>query len=209
MVGASRNGLGRAATAAVIIVVVIVAFSASYELNSKAISSTTTSLTKSTSLTTSSAALNTATSQTSSSSTTVSSSSTSTGCTFAAPPPVVEANNTVLPTFTGCLAPGATGTYLLAITDPNGMVAQGEVRTQQPAEISVAGAPVMNFTAGNGGNSVNDSTILAFSDGLSLRADSGYGFTVVNQSQENNTVTIIIILTDQVQFDQLFDAGGA
>lgn len=201
----------------VIIVVVIVAFSVSYELGSKPISSTTTSLTKSTSLTTSSTALTTATSQTSSSSTTVSSSSTSTGCTFTPPPPVVVTNKTNVPIFTGCLAPGATGTYLLAITDPNGIVAQGEVRTQLPAEISVAGAPVLNLTAGKtdglelygAQDSVNDSTILAFSEGMGLLANSGYGFTVVNQSQENNTVTIILNLTDQVVFNAEVEAGGA
>lgn len=192
----------------VVIFVVIVAFSVSYESNSKLFSSTTTALTKSTGLTTSSAAPNTATSQTSSS-TTVSSSSTSTDCTFTSPPPVVAPNNTILPIFTGCLTPGATGTYLLAIKDPNGMVAQGEVRTQLPAEISLAGAPVLNLTAGSGEDTVNDSTILAFSDGLSLVADGGYAFTVVNQSQANNTVTIVINLTDQVLFNELFDAGGA
>lgn len=92
---------------------------------------------------------------------------------------------------------------MLAITDPNGVIVQGVVRAQYSSNITLAGAPVDNLTAGgNGGvaTSANDTTVLSMPD-LLIFGDRGYALTVVNQSQENDTVTIIFNMSDAAAFE--------
>ena len=55
---------------------------------------------------------------------------------------------------------------------------------------------------GNGGiaTSGNDTTVLSMPD-LLLFGDRGYSLTVVNQSQQNDTVTIIFNMIDAAVFE--------
>ena len=97
--------------------------------------------------------------------------------------------------------------YLLAIGDPNNIVTNGAVRTKYPAEISLLGYPVLNYTAAvtvkgatpYGTDYVNDTTALPLPN-FELLAPFGYAFTIVNQSGENNTVTITLIFEDAAVF---------
>jgi len=111
-------------------------------------------------------------------------------------------NSTVL-SFTGCLTPGASGVYLFGVTDPNGVVAQGVIRAQYASQITIAGAAVGNLTAaGNGAAalSANDTTVLSVPN-IVLFVNKGYGITFVNESGQNDTVTIIINLLDAEAFE--------
>lgn len=105
--------------------------------------------------------------------------------------------------FTGCLTAGATGVYLLGIADLNGVVTKGVIRTQYVSQITIAGAPVGKLVAaGNGGVAVtgNDTTVLGMPSVL-LFGNRGYAVTVVNQSNQNCTVTINLIFFDFAQLE--------
>jgi hypothetical protein len=180
-----RLGVGRIAAAVVVVVIVAVAGGVEIAISSKGSHSTS-------SQTTSSAPpSNVVTLSTTSS-------SPATGCIFSPPPPPMASNSSVA-YYSGCLTPGASGTYLLGVTDPNGVVINDSViSTQYPAQITIAGAQVANLAdQGNGGivSTANDTTLLSLSE-VVLFANSGYGFTVVNQSGENNTVIINLSLID-------------
>lgn len=105
--------------------------------------------------------------------------------------------------YTGCLTAGATGVYLLGIADPNGVVTKGVIKTQYNSSITIAGAPVGNLAAaGHGGVAIagNDTTVLGMPEVL-LFGNKGYAVTVVNQSDQNCTVTINLIFFDYLQLE--------
>ena len=200
------------AAAVAVIVIIAVAAGVGIVLSSKGSTTTSTSSTSTSSATFSYTSSSTTSSTTSSSqtsnSTTTSSSIVPVGCVFAPPGPKIVNTSATVPTtslsFTGCLTPGATGVYLIGIIDPNGVVGQGVVRAQYASQITIAGAVVGNLTAaGNGtsGTFVNDTTVLSVPN-LVFFGDRGYGVTIVNQSGQNDTVTIILNLEDQ----QIFEA---
>jgi len=112
-------------------------------------------------------------------------------------------NKSVALVFTGCLTAGATGVYLIGITDPNGVVVQGVIRAQYASQITVAGAKVGNLTAAGNGATVtsgNDTTVLSMPDVL-LFGVRGYSITWVNQSGQNDTVTFVLNLNDAAVFE--------
>jgi hypothetical protein len=194
-----RSGIGRAAAAVAVIVVIVIAGGLGYALTYKGAASTTTSSsstmtsTATSSTLTSSSALTNTTSVTSSTTTT----STSTGCTFSQAAPEIVANSTAN-YFTGCLTAGSTGVYLLAIVDPHGVVVQGVIRSQYNMSVTFAGTPVDNLSAaakGAKGLTANETTVVPMSD-VSLMGSSGYSITIVNESDQNNTVIVNLTLTD-------------
>jgi hypothetical protein len=204
MTRTSRAGIGRMVAAVVIIAIVAVAGGVGIVLALRSSPSNSSSVTSSTvSSTTSSSVVSTAsTNQTSSSNSTTSSSVVPVGCVFSPPGPLTVATGRAL-YFTGCLTPNATGVYLLAVTDPNGLILQGVIKTQYASMITIAGAPVGNLSAaGKGGVAVsgNDTTLVPMSD-LLLFGNDGYAITVVNQSAQNDTVTINLILNDAAAFE--------
>jgi hypothetical protein len=198
--------MGRAAAAVAVIVVIVVAGGLGFALTSKGTQSTTSSSSTTSSTTTSS----TTSSQTSSSvftnTTSVTSSattsSTSTGCTFAQASPEIVANSTAN-YFTGCLTAGATGVYLLAVSDPHGIVVQGVIKSQFNMSVTFAGTPVDNLSAaakGAKGLTANETTVVPMTD-ISLIGSSGYSITFVNESNENNTIIVNLTLIDFEAFE--------
>ena len=111
--------------------------------------------------------------------------------------------NTTSLNFTGCLTPGTSGVYLFGVTDPNGVVAQGVVRAQYPSSLTITGAVVGNLSAaGNGATALsgNDTTVLSVAN-VVLFTPKGYAITFVNESRQNDTVTIILNLVDAEAFE--------
>ena len=103
----------------------------------------------------------------------------------------------------GCLTAGATGVYQIGIADPNGVIVQGVIRAQYASQITLAGAAFGNFTAaGNGATALsgNDTTVLGMPD-VNLFGNRGYAVTVVNESGQNDTVTINLTLIDAAAFE--------
>jgi len=203
-----RFAIGRAVMAVTVIVVIVIAGGLGFALTYKGTQSSTTSVqtttssssssSSSSSTTSSSTAFTNTTSVTSSTTT----SSTSTGCTFSQAQPFL-ANNSTSNDFTGCLTPGATGVYLLGIGDPNGIVVQGVIKSQFNMSVTFAGTPVDNLSAaakGARGLTANDTTVVPMTD-LSLMGSSGYSITFVNDSDQNNTVTVIFNLIDFYAFE--------
>lgn len=205
--------MGRAVAAVAVIVIIVVAGGLGFALTSKGThsttssslmtsSSTTSSTTTTTSSTQSSSSAFTNTTSVTSSTTTSTSTSTSTGCTFSQAAPEIAANSTAN-YFTGCLTPGSTGVYLLGIADPNGIVVQGVIKSQFPMEVTFAGTPVDNLSAaakGAKGLTANDTTVVPMTD-ISLIGSSGYSITLVNESNQNNTVIVNLTLIDFDAFE--------
>jgi hypothetical protein len=194
----SRLGVGRITAAVAVVVIVAVAGGVGVVISSKGSHSTS-------SQTTSSAPPSNVVTLS------MTSSSTVTGCVFSPPPPPMVSNSSVA-YYSGCLTPGASGTYLLGVTDPNGVVINDSViSTQYPAQIAIAGAQVANLTDQGNGSLVptaNDTTLLSLPE-VVLFANSGYGFTVVNQSGKNNTVIINLSLIDEAIYscDTVYQCG--
>jgi hypothetical protein len=202
--------MGRAVAAVAVIVVIVVAGGLGFALTSKGTNSTTSSSLTTSSSTTSSTTTVSSSTQTSSSvftnTTSVTSStttsSTSTGCTFAQAAPEIVANSTAN-YFTGCLTAGATGVYLLAISDPNGIVVQGVIKSQFNMSVTFAGTPVDNLSAaakGAQGLTANDTMVVPMTD-ISLIGSSGYSITFVNESNQNNTIIVNLTLIDFDAFE--------
>ena len=185
MVETTRTGIGRIA-AAVVNIVVLVAAGLGLTLSSQGTHSTASSHTASWTTSTSS------------------SSAVPVGCVFSPPGPLtINGSSTTF--YTGCLTGGASGNFFFGVTDPNGVVVLGAIRGQFPINITIAGAPVGNLTAaGNGGIAfqAND-TIAAGMPDLVLLASKGYGVTLTNVGDQNNTVTINLTYIDELTF-----AGG-
>jgi hypothetical protein len=83
------------------------------------------------------------------------------------------------------------------------VVTKGVVRTQYNSSIVIHGAPVGNLIAGgNGGVAIsgNDTTVLGMPEVL-LFGNRGYAVTVMNQSDQNCTVTINLIFFDYLQLE--------
>jgi len=81
----------------------------------------------------------------------------------------------------------------------------GAIHGQSLIDITIAGAPVGNLTAaGNGGIAfqANETTAAGMPD-LILLASRGYGVTLTNVGEQNNTVTINLTFIDALTF-----AGG-
>jgi len=92
---------------------------------------------------------------------------------------------------------------LLGIGDPNGIVVQGVIKSQFNMSVTFAGTPVDNLSAaakGARGLTANDTTVVPMTD-LSLMGSSGYSITFVNDSDQNNTVTVIFNLIDFYAFE--------
>jgi hypothetical protein len=196
----SRIGIGRIAATVAVIVLVAVAAGVGVTLGSRSSATnstrttTSTSETSSTSSTTTSSSAVSTTSSNVTSSTTTSSSIVPVGCVFSPPGPLIITGKptTSFASFNGCLTPGATGVYLIGVTDPNGGLLKGAVRTQYASQLTFAGALVGNLTAaGNGATAAsgNNTTILSLPQ-LLLFGSKGYSITVVNQSGQNDTVSI-------------------
>jgi len=194
----SRNGIGRIAATVAVIVLVVIAAGVGVTLGSRSSATTstrtTTSETSSTSSTTTSSSVVSTTSSNETSSSTTSSSTVPVGCVFSPPGPLIITGKptTSFASFNGCLTAGATGVYLIGVADPNGGLLKGAVRTQYASQITLAGALVGNLTAaGNGATAVsgNNTTILSLPQ-LLLFGSKGYAITVVNQSGQNDTVSI-------------------
>jgi hypothetical protein len=201
-----RSGIGRAVAAVAVIVVIVVAGGLGFALTSKGTHSTTSSSLSTSSIVTSSTTNSTQSSSSAFTNTTsVTSStttSTSTGCTFSQASPEIVKNSTSN-YFTGCLTPGTTGVYLLAVVDPNGIVVQGVIKSQYAMGVTFAGTPVDNLSAaakGAQGLTANDTTVVPMSD-LSLRGSSGYSITFVNESDQNNTIIVNLTLIDFYAFE--------
>lgn len=205
-----RSGMGRAVAAVAVIVIIVVAGGLGFALTSKGTHSTTSSSLMTSSSTTSSTTTTSSTQSSSSAftnttsvtSSTTTSTSTSTGCTFSQAAPEIAANSTAN-YFTGCLTPGSTGVYLLGIADPNGIVVQGVIKSQFPMEVTFAGTPVDNLSAaakGAKGLTANDTTVVPMTD-ISLIGSSGYSITLVNESNQNNTVIVNLTLIDFDAFE--------
>ena len=76
---------------------------------------------------------------------------------------------------------------------------RGVVRTQFSSQIILAGAVVGNLTAaGNGATalSANATTVLSLPQ-IVFFGNKGYSITVLNQSGQNNTVTIDLSFEDE------------
>jgi hypothetical protein len=193
--------------AVTVIVVIVIAGGLGFALTYKGAQSSTTSVETTSSSSSSSSSSSTMSSSTAFTNTTsatssTTTSSTSTGCTFSQAQPFL-ANNSTSTDFTGCLTPGATGVFLLGIGDPNGIVVQGVIKSQFNMSVTFAGTPVDNLSAaakGAKGLTANDTTVVPMTD-LSLIGSSGYSITFVNDSDQNNTVTIIFNLIDFYAFE--------
>lgn len=125
--------------------------------------------------------------------TTPASSSAPAGCVFVTQQ--VQPSTTIDDTYTGCLTPGSSGGYLIAVDDPNGMTLGATVTAEYPVTVTIAGAQVGGLQSGGevlysvNGTSANPS-------GIILAPRSGYSVTVANIGGENNTVTLSLDLRD-------------
>ena len=174
-----------------------VLYSRSFSSTSSMTSSTASSTTQPTSSTT------TFTTNQTSLSITTSSSVVLTSCAFSSPPPLNASGSISVPPFMGCLTSGATGVYQIAVTDPNGTLLAGGIRSQYPINMTMVGAQVDNLTAaGHGGVtlSAQNATTVGFRNIL-LSGKTGYVINVTNLSNQNNTVTFIFIIVDQVSLE--------
>jgi hypothetical protein len=200
----SHYGIGRIGGAVTIIAIVAVAGGVGIFLGSGDTSTATSETKPSASSTTYTVVSTTSTDQISSSnSTTLSSIGGPTDCVFSPPGPLVREGGTPITTastlyFTGCLTAGASGVYFVGIGNPNGVVMMGVIKTQYSSQIEIAGAVVGNLTAGRAGGivvSMNDTTVVPLPDVL-LLGYWGYAVTVMNESRQNDTVTIDLTFID-------------
>lgn len=127
-------------------------------------------------------------------STTRASTSTSTACVFSTQQ--VQAPTTVNAGYTGCLTPGSSGSYLISVTDPDGMTLSATVSAQYPVQVTIAGAHVGGLPSGGGVAYTVNGTTSATPSGIYLTPQSGYSVMVTNQGGANNTVTLSLQLSD-------------
>lgn len=107
----------------------------------------------------------------------------------------VQPSTTIDDSYTGCLTPGSSGGYLIAVNDPNGMTLGATVTAEYPVTVTIAGAQVGGLASGGEVlYSVNGTT--ANPSGIILAPRSGYSVTVTNDGGRNNTVTLSIDLRD-------------
>lgn len=126
--------------------------------------------------------------------TTVTDFTSTSGCLF--PVHELDASSTTGASFSGCLTPGASGSYLIAAMDPNGMTLSAVISSQYPVQVTIQGAPVGGLYPSAGlAYSVNGTTS-ATPSGIVLLPQSGYAVTIKNEGGQNNTVSLSIQLND-------------
>ena len=108
----------------------------------------------------------------------------------------VEPTTTIDESYTGCLVAGASGSFEIAVNDPNGMTLGMTVSAAYPVDVTVAGAPVGGLSSGGEVQYTSNGTTSANASGIILMPQSGYSVTVMNPGGANNTVTLSLDLKD-------------
>jgi hypothetical protein len=98
--------------------------------------------------------------------------------------------------YTGCLTSGSSGSYLIAVDDPNGMTLSATVSAEYPSQVTVSGTQVGSLPSGGAVAYAENGTTLATPSGIVLAPNSGYSITVTNTGGQNDTVSIVLELTD-------------
>ncbi len=115
-------------------------------------------------------------------------------CVFSSPP-ALQASTALTVSFSGCLAPGASGTYLIAATGPDQLNMTGAITGRLPFRVTIAGAAIGNLSATAGTvYAANDAASVSL-PGVVLMPASGYAITVTNQGGQNSTVTMDLQLS--------------
>jgi hypothetical protein len=126
--------------------------------------------------------------------TTFHSSSATTACVFSSPS-ALQASSALTASFSGCLGPGASGTYLIAADGQGGLNMSGTFSAKLPIGVTVAGAAVEALSPAAGTiYQANDTASVTLS-GVILEPGSGYAVTLTNEGAQNSTVTMDIQLT--------------
>lgn len=107
----------------------------------------------------------------------------------------VQPSTTVYESYTGCLTSGSSGSYLIAVDDPNGMTLSATVSSKYPVQVTIAGPQISGFPSSGQVVYVNNDTTLATPSGIALMPQGGYTVTVSNSGEANNTVTMILDLS--------------
>ena len=173
-----RSALAPAAIAVVAIVIIVIAGVGAYALLG-------------THSTTSSSTTSSSTTSSTSTKTTVA----PTGCIFA-PPSVLQAPSNANLDFTGCLKAGASGTYLISATDPDGLNMTGTITATYPIQITIGSAKVGSLLTAAGVIYTKNDTTSADIFNLTLFPSNGYGITILNEGGQNNTVTMNLQISD-------------
>lgn len=117
-------------------------------------------------------------------------------CTFS--PPIQEISTTENLDFSECLTGGSGGAIHLVITNQNGLILGGSVKSQYPVGILINIFPVSdyysNYYVGQLLFTHNDTVAASFSN-LSLIPATPYEISVTNQVNQNNSVTINLQLS--------------
>jgi len=121
--------------------------------------------------------------------TTFQSSTAANSCVFSSPPPL-QASSPLTASFSGCLAPGATGTYLIAATGQSNLNMTGTVSAKLPIGVTVAGAAVGNLPAASGTIYAANDTTSATLPGVILAQGNGYAVIITNEGDQSATVTM-------------------
>lgn len=107
----------------------------------------------------------------------------------------LQPSTTVYESYTGCLTSGSSGSYIIAVDDPNGMTLSATVSSKYPVQVTIAGPQVKGFPSLGQVVYANNDTTLATPSGIALMPQSGYTITVSNSGGANNTVTMILDLS--------------
>lgn len=110
-------------------------------------------------------------------------------CVFSSPP-ALKASSAATVSFSGCLEPGASGTYLIAATGPDRLNLTGAITSRLPISVTIAGAAVGNLSATSGTVYTANDTASVSLPGVVLAPASGYAVTVTNDGRQNATVTM-------------------
>jgi hypothetical protein len=110
-------------------------------------------------------------------------------CVFSSPP-ALQASAALSVSFSGCLEPGASGTYLIAATGQDRLNMTGAIASRLPVRVTIAGAAIGNLSEAVGMvYSANDTTSVSL-PGVVLMPTSGYAVTVTNEGDQNATVSM-------------------
>lgn len=86
--------------------------------------------------------------------------------------------------------------YLIAVTDKTGVLLLGSVGSDYPINVTIAPAQIGNLsTNGSVIFSANNTKLEGFHN-IFLPGSTGYGITISNQSGQNNTVRLTLLITD-------------
>jgi hypothetical protein len=115
-------------------------------------------------------------------------------CIFSTPPPL-QASTALTVSFSGCLLPGASGTYLIAATGQTELNMTGAITSRLPIRLTIAGAAIGNLSSTAGTVYAANYTASVSLSGVVLMPSSGYAITMTNQGGQNATVTMDLQLT--------------